>query len=237
MRTLILLVCVSLMLVCALTSWALMVDFENGTDRDWTVIQGDWEVKGGKYHQTDKNWTTAATNDTYNRSYFGDINWTDYTIEVDVTIDDPGDLAPIAGIFARVMAKTKDGAYYFFRIDTRPDWGPGAVESPNNNFAGEGGGKMEGGLDPKFIAMEENNKQYHLKVIAEGNHFVYYVDGKSVLDVVDDVDPFMSGAVGLGTFNAGASFDNFQVTGTGVPGAVISDGKLTVTWGEVKSRL
>lgn len=38
--------------------------------------------------------------------------------------------------------------------------------------------------------------------------------------------PFVKGAVGVGTFNCGASFDNFEVTGEGIPGAVSQEGKL-----------
>jgi hypothetical protein len=189
-------------------------------------------VEDGKYRQKDTVWTTAATNETYHRSFFSDVNWSDYAVEVDVIIDGPGNLAPIAGVFVRVTEKSDKGEYYFFRIDTRSDQTPAAVEAPNNNFKGVNGGRTEGanvndGLkNPAFLDMDKNGVEYHLEVVAEGNHFLYYVDDELILDITDDVDPFLNGAVGLGTFNCGASFDNFEVTGEGVPGSVSKEGKL-----------
>ena len=233
MKSLVFVVCASLILLLSPSAFALIDDFEDGRDDGWKVVQGDWAVDDGEYRQSDQVWTTTATNETYHRSYFGDVNWSDYTVEVDVIIDGPGELAPIAGIFVRVTQKSDEGTYYFFRIDTRPDCGPGAVESPNNNFSGENGGKMEGGVDPEFVALEENEVEYHLKVVAEGDHFMYYIDDDLILDITDDVDPFMNGAVGLGTFNCGASFDNFVVNGQGI--SVSSEGKLTSCWGMLKA--
>ncbi len=241
MKVPILLICVSLCLAFAPYASALTDDFDDGKDDGWTVIQGDWEVEDGEYRQKDTVWTTTTTNETYHRSFFGDVNWSDYTVEVDLIIDEPGELAPIAGVFVRVTEKSADGLYYFFRIDTRPDQAPAAVESPNNNFKGENGGRTEGanandGLkDPAFLNMDENDVEYHLKVVAEGDHFLYYIDDQLILDITDDVDPFLKGAVGLGTFNAGTSFDNFQINGEGIPKSVNREGKLTICWGALKA--
>lgn len=229
--------CISLILILASSTFAWIDDFNDGRDDGWTQVQGDWEVKNGKYIQTDTEWTTTATLETYHRSFVGDVNWSDYTVEVDLIIDGPGELAPIAGVFVRVTEKSEKGDYYYFRIDTRPDWGPAAVEAPNNNFKGENGGKTEGGLAPEFIALEENGVEYHLKVVAEGNHFQYYIDDELILDLTDDVDAFLKGAVGVGTFNCGALFDNLEVTGAGIPGAVSQEGKLATCWGALKASL
>lgn len=224
---------ISIILIFTSSTFAWIDDF-TVPSKDWEPVQGEWEVEDGRYVQTDKEFTTTSTLETYHRSFVGDVNWSNYTVEVDLRIDEPGETAPIAGVFVRVTEKSEDGNYYFFRIDTRPDWGPGAVEAPNNNFSGENGGKMEGGLEPKFVALEENEVEYHLKVIAEENHFMYYVDDELILDVTDEVDPFLKGAVGLGTFNCGASFDNLEVTGDNIPGAVNQEGKLAVVWGTIK---
>ncbi len=233
MKTVVSLTCVSLILVFASSTFAWLDDFGDGKDDGWTVIQGDWEVKNGQYRQKDTAWTTTETNETYHRSYFGDVKWSDYTVEVDVTIDDPGDLAAIAGIFIRVSEKSDEGQYYFFRIDLRPDCGPGAIQSPNHTF--DAANVQVEAADPEFNDLEEAGVTYHLKVIAEGNHFLYYIDDELMLDVVDEFDPVLSGAVGLATFNAGALFDNFQVTGEGIPGCVSREGKLTACWGMLKA--
>jgi hypothetical protein len=233
MKLAVFLACISLILVFASSTFAWIDNFDDGNDDSWTVIQGDWEVKDGGYRQDDTDWTTTTTNETFHRSFVGDVNWSDYTAEVDVIIDDPGDLAPIAGIFVRVAEKTVEGQYYFFRIDTRDEWGPSANEAPNHNFAGTLDPVVEGGKVAP--AMEENGVEYHLKVIAEGNHFLFYVDDELFLDVTDDVDPILNGAVGLGTFNCGASFDNLEVTGAGVPGSVSKEDKLATCWGMLKA--
>ena len=233
MKVLISLACASLVLIFGFSALALIDDFGDGRDDGWTVIQGDWLVKDGKYVQQDTEWVTTETNETYHRTFLGDVNWTDYTVEVDLTIDEPGELAPIAGIFIRVTEKSDAGNYYLFRIDLRPTSGPGAIQAPNHIFNGLEI-KLEA-ADPQFDDMEEEGVKYHLKVVAEGNHFMYYINDELLLDTVDDFDPFLSGAVGLGTFNAGASFDNFQVEGTNVPRMVSSESKLTARWGMLKA--
>lgn len=221
-------------------TFALIDDFDDGTDDGWTVVQGDWKVKSGKYVQNDSEWTTTATLETYHRSFFGDVNWSDYTVEVDLIIDQPGDLAPIAGVFVRVTEKSEDGVYYLFRIDTRPDQAPAAVEAPNHNFEGvagtEGANAGDGLENPDFLDMDQNEVEYHLKVVAEGPNFQYYIDDELILDLTDDVDPFLKGAVGLGTFNCGVSFDNFVVNGPGIPAnSVDQEGKLAICWGSLKT--
>jgi len=232
MRFFVSLNCVFLSLILASSSFAFMDNFSDGDDDGWTVIQGDWEVKDGIYIQNDTEWTVTETNETYQRAFYGDVNWTDYTVEVDLTIDNPGDLAPIAGIFVRVSDKSADGQYYLFRIDLRATESPGAIESPNHTF--DGLNIQKEAADPQFDDLEKADETYHLKVVAEGDHFLYYIDDVLMVDVVDEFDPFMTGAVGLGTFNAGASFDNFAVTGEGVPGAVSRESKLAACWGMIK---
>lgn len=228
-----------MMLMFHMTAFSIVDNFDDGRDDGWTPIQGKWKVVNGRYVQSDIPYINTNTLKCYNRSFMGDVNWTDYTVEVDVRIDDPGPVAPIAGIFVRVTEKTDQGHYYFFRIDTRPDQAPAAVEAPNNNFKGQNGGKTEGanandGLkNPAFLDMDKVGVEYHLKVVAEGNKFSFYIDDELILERVDDVDPILKGAVGLGTFNCGASFDNFSVQGPGII-SVNNGGSLATTWGCLK---
>ena len=235
MKTLTFLTCTLLILMFASPTFALIDDFNDGKDDGWTVIQGEWKVRDGKYCQDDMAWTTTATNETYQRSFFGDVNWSNYTVEVDLTITDPGDTAAIAGIFVRVTEKSAEGQYYFFRIDLRPANAPAAVEAPNMAFDGVNA-TAEGARNPDFVALEEAEVEYHLKVVAEGDNFLYYVDDELIMDITDEVDPFLKGAVGVGTFDCGASFDNFQVNGQGVPpNSVSKEGKLAVCWSALKA--
>lgn len=228
------LIYVCLFLILPLPVFGLIDNFNDGNDIGWTVIQGDWKVRNNKYVQSDTVWTSTNTHETYHRTFIGDVNWANYTVEVDLTIDNPGELAPIAGIFIRVSEKSATGNYYFFRIDLRADAPPGAIQSPNHIFDGTAI-RLEG-ADAKFNDMEKANVTYRLKVIADGDHFRYYIDNELMLDIVDQFDPFMTGAVGLGTFNAGASFDNFSVIGEGIPNSVSREGKLAVCWSSLKNR-
>jgi hypothetical protein len=227
MKVLFFLVC--MLLILSPLAFAILDDFSDARDDGWTPVQGDWKVENGRYVQSNIDTVDALSMKTYHRSFMGDINWSDYTVEVDLRIDKPGLAAPIAGIFVRVTDKNADGNYYFFRIDTRPTCAPAAVESPNNNFKGEGGGKNEG------ATANEDGVEYHLKVVAAGNKFSFYIDNTLILERTDDVDPFMKGAVGLGTYNSGTSFDNFQVTGPGVISVLNRGEKLATNWGALKT--
>ena len=62
---------------------------------DWTPLQGEWTVKNNKYIQKDVEFLNTANCTTYHRSYIGDENWTDYTVEAKVRITEGGPVAPI----------------------------------------------------------------------------------------------------------------------------------------------
>ena len=49
LKVLISLACASLVLIFGFSALALIDDFGDGRDDGWTVIQGDWLVKDGKY--------------------------------------------------------------------------------------------------------------------------------------------------------------------------------------------
>ena len=91
---------------------ALLDDFDDGNDAGWDQIQGDWSVKGGEYIQSDTEWTTTGTNETYTRSFWGSEDWTDYTFEAKVRMEGGGETAAIVGIFFRVTEISPEGDYY-----------------------------------------------------------------------------------------------------------------------------
>jgi len=105
--------CILVSLIFVNSIYALIDDFNDGKDNGWKPIQGKWSVIKGEYAQEDTVWTTTATHDTYTRSFFGDENWTDYTLEAKVRIEKGGELAPIIGIFFRVVKKSETGDYYY----------------------------------------------------------------------------------------------------------------------------
>ncbi len=205
--------------------FGLLEDFNDGKADGWEEIQGDWSVVGGKYLQEDTEWTTTATHETYHRSFFGDVGWEDYTIEAEVTIVEDGELAPIAGIFFRVTDLGDMGDYYYWRIDQRPATGPMLIKSPNTIIAQDPGAFPD--------APTETGKVAVMKAVVTGGHFECWLDGNLLFEV-DDPD-FKFGAIGVGTFNAAAEFDNITVEGPGVPATAVEfTGKLSTTWADIK---
>ena len=194
---------------------------------DWKPLQGKWTVKNKKYHQQDIKFTSTANCTTYHRSYIGDENWTDYTLQTTVRIEEGGPLAPIVGIFFRVNGDNpKKGEmecnYYYFRLDQRAAEGPCLIKSPNQIL------RITKGKPCKL------KTDYVLKVIAKASSIKCFIKDKLEFDVKDE--SFPKGAVGVGTFNAGASFDDLIVEGPEIPQSVDNRYKLTTTWANCKVR-
>ncbi len=76
---------------------------------------------------------------------------------------------------------------------------------------------------------------YTLKLVVQGNSFRGYVNDELVIDTQDDT--FRGDYVGLYmSLNVDASFDDFMITDqAGVVSAVSAEGKLSATWGHMKT--
>lgn len=221
MRAVVFCLCMFLSLILANGVYALIDDFNDGNDSGWTQIQGDWSVENGEYAQEEIEYTTTATYETYTRSFFGETEWTDYTIEAKVRIEEGGIVAPIIGIFFRVTDISETGDYYYFRLDQRAAEGPALIKSPNEIL-------LENMANPCEIGVD-----YILKVEVEGDNFKCYIDDELEMEVSDA--SFTSGAIGVGTFNADGRFDDVTVNGPGIAAnAVSANGKLATTWASLK---
>jgi len=220
---------ITIFCLCAILSlsfvngiYALIDDFNDGNDNSWEKVQGEWSVKDGEYIQGDTKWTSTTTNETYTRSFFGDVNWTDYTLEAKVRMENGGDTAAIVGIFFRVTEKSAQGDYYYFRLDARAAEGPALIKSPNTI------------LQENKAKPSELKKNYVLKVEVAGDSIKCYIDGELEIDLTDN--SFPKGAIGVGTFNTEGYFDNVTVNGKGIAAnAVSTKGKLTTTWASIKN--
>ena len=225
MKTKLLILAIALSLISVSPVFGLLEDFNDGKADGWEEIQGTWSVEGGKYLQEDLEWTTTATHETYHRSFFGDVGWEDYTIEAEVTIVEGGDLAPIAGIFFRVTDLGDMGDYYYWRIDQRPATGPMLIKAPNTIIAQDPGAFPE--------APTEIGKVAIMKAVVKGSDIECWLDGELLFEATDA--DFKFGAIGVGTFNAAAEFDNITVEGPGVPATAVEfTGKLATTWANIK---
>ena len=72
-----------------------------------------------------------------------------------------------------------------------------------------------------------------MKAEVDGEHIKCWLDGDLLFEV-DDPD-FKNGAIGVGTFNAEAEFDNITVEGPGVPQTSVEfSRKLATMWASIK---
>ncbi|HGE71469.1 TPA: hypothetical protein ENX78_11570 [Candidatus Poribacteria bacterium] len=213
--------CITLLFVFGSQVYGLIDDFNDGNDSGWTPVQGKWSVKNKEYVQEDTKWTSTTTYETYHRSFFGDVDWTDYTVQAKVRMEGGGETAAIIGIFFRVTEKSEKGDYYYFRLDARAAEGPCLIKSPNTIL-------LENKAKPSKL-----NQNYILKVEVTGDSFKCYIDDKLEMEVKDK--SFPKGAIGVGTFNTQGFFDDVTVNGKGIAAnAVSKNGKLTTTWAWIK---
>ena len=112
--------------------------------------------------------------------------------------------------------------YYYFRIDQRVAEGPCLIKSSKEIL------KIH---KAKPCKLKTN---YILRVAVKGSSIKYFINDKSEFDIEDK--SFPKGAVGVGTFNAGVSFDNLTVEGPEIPQPVDLKNKLTTTWANCKIR-
>ena len=78
---------------------------------------------------------------------------------------------------------------------------------------------------------------YKLEVIAEGEHFEFYINDELIGSFDDDSYP--SGGIQLGVTNTHVHFDDVVITGPEIPDggpgfAVTPQSKLATMWGEIK---
>ena len=78
---------------------------------------------------------------------------------------------------------------------------------------------------------------YELKIVVEGDHFEFYIDGKLACEFDDNSIP--SGKACLVVRNVHAHFDDIVITGPDIPDGgpgfvVTSQSKLATIWGSIK---
>jgi len=193
-------------------------DFNDGRADAWDVIVADklWQVKDGAFEGVDQV-------KGYSRVVAGDENWSNYTIECDVTLVGKGAIN-CAGILIRSDDSGMNGYRFWVRSDT------GVFEAYK---------WVEGTWAPPTL-LEENigvkpDETYRLKAQAEEFTFTCHMDGKEMGKFTDDSRFRRKGKIGLIVCNATGRFDNVVVEGDDVVGqAVLSAAKLALTWGKLK---
>lgn len=205
-------------------------NFDEGKAEKWVVVRGSWEVKDGRYVQTDFSRESAYT-------YVKDGGWKDYIVEAKVKIiKGTGHKWTAAVILFRHNPETR--RYYSFEL--RPEMKRVVLNAT--------GRKRYFGA-PKYPV--EYGKEYKVKIICNGDSIKCFVNDKLMFDIIDDT--LSEGGIGLVTIRCSASFDDIKVikiptTGekpseskSQVPelmvpedGAIISDVSLQYVWGKIE---
>ena len=201
-------------------------DFGDGL-ANWRGVNNCWTVEDGECSGKFLN----APPGNAEWIFTGDTEWTDYTVNCKMKFT--GNRTP--GGYAGISFRDKGmigSEFYAFIIDARS----GTARSWKNS--------TDISKVPLPFALSKDT-WYELKIIAEGDHFEFYIDGKPTGKFVDESNP--SGCVGLVVRNAHAHFDDITISGDDVEDggswepdehpeqAVEPYDRLATTWASVRS--
>jgi len=181
-------------------------DFNDGNAAGWTETGPDWEVVDGVYIGG-----TSRGSSGNNRTFLGDENWTDYTVEVDADLMRGSGNAYGYGVYFRARDYDNLNAYIF-------QYDPGYGSSGALLFR-----KIVNGSEQAPFGMADLPAGYvwkdqvkHITVTVSGSSFAAYLSDMNggaapVLEASDS--SYSRGAIGLGTWgSAQAGFDNIKVS-------------------------
>ena len=198
-------------------------DFSEPNDF-WVIGMGEWNIEDGVYHQTDTTSNGARGLFSYVE---GSETWgDDFTMETDVVIYTSGVEDHLE---AGIMYKWEDQNNQFHV----------ALDQNNSlmriNNCVNGSWQANQNINVVFNLEEWR----HIKVIVENNTHEIYVDDEKIQEYEREVGDKI-GFIGLKTLGCEASFDDYSVTGPGVPDSGMNlpveyAGKLAVAWGGIKS--
>ena len=214
--------CLSFVLVTPPTM-ALRFEFDNAEEiADWELGPNGVtaEVKDGMLE------LTVPAGDS--GIYFGEDDWTDYTMEVHARKKD-GD--PYFHLFARTQKPALD--FYFIEISYN--------SNTTSLFMFSGGAANEITPDPPGRPPRPNSKDnkggdsYTIILETDGDTIRSFIDGKLMVEATDKT--YKDGRPGLGGRDSTVWYDYVEINGPGIaPTPVQPLGKLAVTWGKLKRR-
>ena len=207
--------------------------FDDGKLVDWQTLvmfgfedPGSSEIIDGELQVISKGRITRLLT-------IGEEKWRDYEIEFDVKSLEkhgPGSIAVAARIEGTwgVVCEIEDS-----------DQAAPVVQCFGGNL--HGNWFLNYAREPHPLLRLRKWSTFKLSV--HGNQLTFWINGERVLDPIT-LEPlhgfpdFPAGRVGLGIANYTARFDNFKVTGPGIPDknrlSVTPHAKLTTVWGHLK---
>ncbi|HIE29139.1 TPA: DUF1080 domain-containing protein [Candidatus Poribacteria bacterium] len=214
---------VSSIVITPFSLWAYEENFDTGKAEGWVDSSAgkSWKTEKDQYHQPD-----AGNVNVFTCYAVNDKKWEDYTFEVQIK---PISVSNYAGVLFRVK-----------------DAGAGGTSWATGDFLywliGIGGSYSKLWDAPAGAAVHDtpgdtlkSGEWNDVKVVAEGNDFIMFLNGKEQKRYTDKSGGHDFGGIGLATYNADAFFDNVKVDGPGIPGAAVeSTGKIATTWAQIK---
>ena len=221
--------------------------FDDGNLEDWQelnvhdAVQGTWEILDGELEAINPGGSARLLTTR-------DETWQDYSIEINVKpLKKPG--PGKIGIAARIkgtwmfwcgitdlVLNDPESKVICYSRDVHTDFSELFYISPH--------------------PLLKLNKWSRLKLSVNGNHFIFWINGKKIVEVGDpfilhhdgqDIKlktqdlsrhPPEAGAAGFGFSNYIVRFDNITITGEGIPDkgrlSVLPLAKLATTWGDLK---
>jgi len=205
----------------ALKSQAFMDDFNDGNLDGWKVQAENWKVEKGEVK------FSAGGNCGASLYYENGAEWTDYEFQVDLKLANLSDFP--GGI--RVRLNPKSGESYFTWVYPAQKIIISYVAIAWDCNANKGQAARDVWQPPKV------GEWGQLKMVVTGDVIESWWNGKKVLSIKDG--SWKKGTIALMTFNQDVFFDNVRVSGKGIPlsqgEAVEPDGKVTTTWGTLKT--
>ena len=210
-------------LICfavAISSNALIDDFNDGNFDGWEVQAENWIVENGEIK------FSAGGNCGASLYYEDGVDWTDYEFEVDMKLANHSDYP--GGIRVRLNPKT--GESYFTWIYPAQLIIISYVATAWDCNANKGKAAEDKWEPPKV------GEWGKLKMVVKGDVIESWWDGEKILSFKDG--SLKKGTIALMTYNQDVYFDNVRVSGKGIPlspsEAVKPYGKATITWGKLK---
>jgi len=207
--------CLMALLISSSQSWALVWDFKADA-KDWKPETGEWKVDGGEYSQTQRGVPAV-------RTFIGDENWTDYTVETKITITENS----YAGLVFRAQSALEYHVFYINVNENVCEWWHHIKPNPDS--------RVQHFKQPTAEVKIALNKQYTLKVVAKGTDFEFYIN--DIEQKIGKSDVYPNGKIGLWAWDTKVSFDDVKISGKGIPesAAISLNGNLPIKWGSIKN--
>lgn len=185
------------------------IQFRNGNNTSVTITDTFDDTFGKNWNYTDGSWSILSGQARivgFGKRVLGNVGWTDYTIDYDVTYINGMN----AGLIFRVNNPSRGGENDNAQLGTDflqgyyVNIGVDRISLGKHNYSWE-----SLAVCPGVFSL---NKTYHVRVVAEGANFKIYVDDMTTpkIDYTDPA-PFISGKVGFRSHNTTALFDNLTV--------------------------